>query len=229
MKNLIISISIFAIQFLNAQNVYLTKVEKANNNTDKFLYKIHEEIKDAEYLGEIEVQGFSKDDDGVFSLIYKKAKEIGANTFSLKPFENVDGSSQPFDPSNYKISLYHLSKEKFLNQTGFLYLFASSDKDQKISINSKDYVLSPRSYIILKTIPGEVYTISTKKLLGSTIKLRPKSQESNQYFQVSSLKVKSDTSGIGGLNLKSGDIISLEKSFADFLSVIYVGTQINLH
>jgi hypothetical protein len=34
-------------------------------------------------IWEIEVQGFSKDDACVF-LIYKKAKEIGANTFSLK-------------------------------------------------------------------------------------------------------------------------------------------------
>ncbi len=33
--------------------------------------------------------------------------------------------------------------------------------------------------------------------------------------------IKSDTSGSGGLNLKSGDIIGLEKSYAEFLSIIY--------
>ena len=38
---------------------------------------------------------------------------------------------------------------------------------------------------------------------------------------LSSLKVKPDTSGVGGLNLKSGDIIGLEKSYAEFLSAIY--------
>jgi hypothetical protein len=39
------------------------------------------------------------------------------------------------------------------------------------------------------------------------------------------LRVKSDTSGAGGLNLKSGDIVGLEKSYAEFLSLIY--TKIN--
>ena len=209
------------MHFFSAQNVYLTKVEKTNDNTDKFLYKIHEEAKNAEYLGEIEVQGFSQDDAKVFSLIYKKAKEIGANTFSLKPFENIDGSLQNFNPANYRLNMYYLPKEKLVNQQGDLYIFASSEKDQKIAINKKDYVLTPRSYLQLKVIPGEVYTISTKKLLGSTIKIQPKENSTNQYFQISSAKVRADESGAGGLNLKSGDIIGLEKSFAEFLSTIY--------
>ncbi|WP_449400354.1 hypothetical protein [Chryseobacterium wanjuense] len=201
--------------------MYLTKVEKTNENTDKFLYKINEEVKDAQYLGEVEVQGFSKDDAEIFSLLYKKAKEIGANTFSLKPFENIDGSAQHFNPANYRLSLYYLPKEKLLNQTGYLYVFASSEKDQKINLNKQDYTISPRSFLVIKTIPGEVYTISTKKLLGSTIKIQPKENSSNQYFQISSTKVKSDETGVGGLNLKSGDIIGLEKSYAEFLSTIY--------
>lgn len=221
MKNLAIVIFVLATQFFAAQNVYLTKVEKTNDNTDKFLFKIKEEIKVAQYLGEVEVQGFSKDDAAIFSLIYKKAKEIGANTFSLQPFENVDGSPQAFNPANYKLNLYYLPKEKLISQTGYLYLFASSDRDQKISINRKDYNLSPRSFLKIETVPGDVYTISTRKLLGSTIKLQPKQGEVNQYFQISALKVKSDTSGVGGLNLKSGDIIGLEKSFGEFLSLIY--------
>ncbi|KMQ65875.1 molecular chaperone GroES [Chryseobacterium sp. FH2] len=225
MKNLIIVVFVIFAQFLNAQNVYMTKVEKTHENTDKFLYKINGEEKDAEYLGEIEVQGYSKNDVNVFSLIYKKAKEIGANTFSLKAFENVDGSPLDFNPANYRFNLYYLSEEKLTDQTGNLYLFASSDKDQKISINKKDYILSPRTYLVLKTVPGEIYTISTKKLLGSTIKLQPKSGEKNQYFQISATKIKSDDTGIGGLNLKSGDIIGLEKSYAEFLSVIYVNHE----
>jgi hypothetical protein len=221
MKKIIIAVFVFLIHFFNAQNVYLTKVEKTNENTDKTLYKINEEVKEAEYLGEIEVQGFSKYDDEVFSLLYKKAKEIGANTFTFKPFENVDGSLQNFNPANYKLSLYFLPKEKLLEQTGYLYLFASSEKDQKIAVNKKDYVISPRSYVRLKITPGEVYTISTKKLLGSTIKVQPKETSTNHYFQISATKVKSDESGVGGLNLKSGDIIGLEKSYAEFLTTIY--------
>lgn len=221
MKNLGIIIFVFFVQFFSAQNIYLTKVEKTHENTDKFLYKIDEEVKQAELLGEVEVQGFSKNDAEVFALIYKKAKEIGANAFSLKPFENIDDSSQAFNPSNYKLALYYLSKEKFLNQKGNIYLFASSDKVQKISINKKDYTVSPRSYTVVKTIPGELYVISTKKLLGSTIKLQPKAEEENQYFQISATKIKSDETGVGGLNLKSGDIMGLEKSYAEFLSIIY--------
>jgi hypothetical protein len=221
MKNIAIVISVLCVQLWNAQNVYLSKVEKTNDNTDKFLYKKEEANTDAVYLGEVEVQGFSKDDAGVFSMIYKKAKEIGANTFALKPFENIEGASQSFNAANYKIALYYTPKEKLEVRHGEMYIFASSEKDQKISVNRKDYVISPRSFLKFKTVSGEIYTISTKKLLGSTIKIQPKTGDDNLYFQISSLKVKSDTSGVGGLNLKSGDIIGLERSYAEFLSIIY--------
>lgn len=221
MKNVAIILSILCAQLWNAQNVYLSKVEKTNNNTDKFLYKKESTSTESIYLGEAEVQGFSKDDTAVFSMIYKKAKEIGANTFELKPFENIDGSPQPFNPANYKVALYYTPKEKIAPQHGELYIFASSEKDQKISINRKDYTITPRSFLKLKTVSGEIYTISTRKLLGSTIKIQPKAGEDTLYFQISSVKVKPDTSGVGGLNLKSGDIIGLEKSYAEFLSLIY--------
>lgn len=220
MKKILIAALVFLIHLGNAQNVYLTKVEKNHENTDKFLYKIHD-VKDAEYLGEVEVQGFSKYDDEVFALIYKKAKEIGANTYILKPFETIDGTNQNFNPSNYRLSLYFLPKAKMAEQTGYMYIFASSDKDQKIAVNGKDYMIFPRSYIVLKTVPGEVYTVSTKKLLGSTIKIQPRDNNSNQYFQISAAKIRSDNTGRGGLNLKSGDIIGLESSYGDFLSTIY--------
>jgi hypothetical protein len=221
MKNIAIIFSVLCIQLWNAQNVYLTKVEKTNDNSDKFFYKKEAAAADAVYLGEVEVQGFSKDDALIFSLVYKKAKEIGANTFELKPFENVDGTAQSFNAANYKIALYYTPKEKLAAQHGEMYIFASSEKDQKISINRKDYIISPRSFLKLKVVPGEIYAISTKKLLGSTIKVQPKANDDNLYFQVSSLKVKPDNSGVGGLNLKSGDIIGLEKSYAEFLSAIY--------
>lgn len=221
MKNIAIIFSILCAHLLSAQNVYLNKVEKTSDNSDKFLYKKDETETSAIYLGEAEVRGFSKDDAMVFSLVYKKAKEIGANTFVIKPFENIDGSAQAFNPSNYKIALYYTPKEKLKVQEGAMYIFASSEKDQKININKKDYIISPRSFLKLKIVPGEVYTISTKKLLGSTVKVQPKTNDDNLYFQISSLKVKPDNSGIGGLNLKSGDIVGLEKSYAEFLSAIY--------
>jgi len=221
MKKILFATFVLAAQLFFAQNVFLTKVEKTHDNTDRFLYKIDEEKKDAEYLGEIEVQGFSKNDAEIFSLIYKKAKEIGANTFALKPFENVDGSWQSVNPANYRLALYYLPKDKLLNQTGLLYVFASSERDQKIAVNKVDYNIHPRSYMIFQTTPGEVYTISTKKLLGSAVKFQPKENSINQFFQISATKIKSDETGVGGLNLKSGDIIGLEKSYAEFLSLIY--------
>ncbi|WP_312298697.1 hypothetical protein [Chryseobacterium sp.] len=225
MKNIAFILSVLCVQLWNAQNVYLSKVEKTNDNKDKFLYKKEDAATDAVFLGEVEVQGFSKNDAAVFSMIYKKAKEIGANTFTLKPFENVDGTPLPFNAANYKIALYYTPKEKLAVQHGEMFIFASSEKDQKISINKQNYTLSPRSFLKLKTVPGEVYTISTRKLLGSTIKIQPKAGDETVYFQISSLKVKSDTSGVGGLNLKSGDIIGLEKSYAEFLSLIYKEEQ----
>ena len=77
MKNLTTAIFVFLAQIIFPQNVFLTKVEKTKENTDKFLYHIDQETNAAEYLGEIEVQGFSKDDATAFSQIYKKAKEVG--------------------------------------------------------------------------------------------------------------------------------------------------------
>ncbi|MGG1920740.1 hypothetical protein AB1278_02895 [Chryseobacterium sp. NRRL B-14798] len=221
MKNITILFSVLCIQLWSAQNVYMTRVEKTNDNADKFFYRKDTAAAEAVYLGEVEVQGGSKDDALVFSMVYKKAKEIGANTFELKPFENVDGTPQTFNAANYKIALYYTPKEKLAAKNGEMYIFASSEKDQKINVNRKDYIISPRSFLKLKVVPGEIYTISTKKLLGSTVKVQPKANDDNLYFQVSSLKVKSDNSGVGGLNLKSGDIIGLEKSYAEFLSVIY--------
>ncbi|CAD7808437.1 hypothetical protein CHRY9390_01824 [Chryseobacterium aquaeductus] len=220
MKNLIIAILVFIVQIVSAQNVYLTKVEKTNSNADKFLYFI-EEVKDAEYLGEIEVQGFSNDDATVFSQIYKKAKEIGANAYSLKLVETIDNISNQFDPSHYKLLLYYLSSEKIPKEKGDVYLLATSSKDQKISINKKDYILSPRTYITLSMMTGEIYTISTKKLLGSTIKIQKNAKNSDQYYQISSARLGSSSQNDGTLHLKSGDITGVDKSFAQFLTMIY--------
>jgi hypothetical protein len=221
MKNLITAIFVLSVQFIFAQNVYLTKVEKTNNNTDKFLYHIKEEISSAEYLGEIEVQGFSNDDAAVFSQIYKKAKEVGANSFSVNPFESIDGNAQKFDVAHYKLKLYYLPADKFSGENGNLYLYAASAKDQKISVNRKDYLLAPRTYLKMILVSGEVYTISTKKLLGSTIKIQKNAKNSDQYYQISSARLGNSSQNDGTLHLKSGDIVGLEKSFAEFLSVIY--------
>lgn len=211
----------FFAQVVFAQNVFLKKVEKTNDNKDKFFYQINPQTESADYLGEIEVQGYRKEDVEIFNQIYKKAKEIGANSFSIKPIQSVDGSVQKFNPSNYFINLYYLPKDQFPLQDNSLYLFASAAKAQKISINRKNYTLQPRTYIHLNLASGEIYTISTKNLLGSTIKVKNEKSQSNQYFQISSLKMGGNNQNDGTLHLKSGDIMGLERSYAEFLRLIY--------
>ena len=220
-KNTALFIFMMAFTFMNAQNVYLSKVEKTKENKDKYFYKIDPAKSDAEYLGEIDVQGFSNDDAALFSSIYKKAKEIGANAFSYKPFESVDEKTQPFNPANYQLGLYYITKDELSKPSDVMYFFSSSSKPQIISINKKDYVLPPRSFTAIQCIPGEIYTVSTKKFLGSTIKISVNENSPAQYFQISAAKIKSNTYGEPGINLKSGDIIGLDKSFGDFLRMIY--------
>jgi hypothetical protein len=220
-KNIALFIFVIALNFINAQNVYLSKVEKVKESSDKYFYRIDPKNSAAEYLGEIDVQGFSNDDVAVFAKIYKKAKEIGANAFSYKPFESVDEKIQPFNPANYRLELYFVAKDELSKPSDLIYFFSSSSKPQTISINKKDYTLPPRSFTVIKGIPGEIYTISTKKFLGSTIKISVNAEAPAQYFQISAAKIKSNTYGEPGINLKSGDIIGLDRSFGDFLTMIY--------
>ncbi|AZA75796.1 hypothetical protein [Chryseobacterium indoltheticum] len=220
-KNIAIFILLMAVTFVNAQNVYLSKVEKTKDNNDKYFYQIDPKNSAAEYLGEIDVQGFSNDDASVFAAIYKKAKEIGANAFSYKPFESVDEKTQPFNPANYRLELYYSTKEELLKPSDSIYFFSSSSKPQTISVNRKDYTLPPRSFTTIQGIPGEIYTVSTKKFLGSNIKISVNANAPAQYFQISAAKIKSNTFGEPGINLKSGDILGLDKSFGDFLRMIY--------
>ncbi|WP_144283289.1 hypothetical protein [Chryseobacterium echinoideorum] len=222
LKNIAVCIFFLSGLFLDAQNIYLSKVEKTNDNNDQYLFQIEKDITNAEYLGEIDVIGFSDNDFAVFSNVYKKAKDIGANSFAYQPIETIDGKSQPFNPANYKIKLYYSPKEELSKSSDLIYLFSSSSKPQKISVNKQEYTLQPRSFMSIKTIPGETYVISTKKLLGSTIRVSGQPGSSAQYFQVSSLKVRSNTYGEPGINLKSGDITVLDRSYGDFLRMIYL-------
>lgn len=109
-----------------------------------------------------------------------------------------------------------------MNETFFCdKLFMMRNKQEAISINRRDYVLPARSFTVIKGISGEIYTVSTKKFLGSTIKISGNENAPAQYFQISATKIKSNTYGEPGINLKSGDIIGLDKSFGDFLRMIY--------
>ena len=207
--------------FFMAQNVILNKVEKTHSNMDKFLYKINPEAVNAEYLGEIEVQGFSDDDVKVFGMVYKKAKEIGANAFSYRPFESVEGGIQKFDSAHYRLNLYYVSPDQFPKEDNIIYLIASPYKKQTVAINNDKITFEPRTYTKIQLTPGEIYTVSTRKLLGSSVKLGAQENQPVQFFQFSAFSVNSNPYGNAGINLKSGDITRLEQSYAQFLTTIY--------
>ena len=175
----------------------------------------------AEYLGEIEVQGFSGDDVKVFGMVYKKAKEIGANAFSYRPFESVEGGIQKFDSAHYMLNLYYVSPDQFPKEDNIIYLIASPYKKQTVAINNDKITFEPRTYTKIQLIPGEIYTVSTRKLLGSSVKLGAQENQPVQFFQFSAFSVNSNPYGNGGINLKSGDITRLEQSYAQFLTTIY--------
>lgn len=221
MKNFLVFCTLIFAQIAFAQNVILNKVEKVNTNSDKIFYKIDPKVIAAEYLGEIEVQGFSDDDAKVFGMIYKKAKEIGANSFSYLPLESISGESVVFDELNYKLNLYYVPKENIPTENNVVYLIASPFKKQKIAINKENVEFQPRTFkkVVLKA--GENYTISTRKLLGSAIMLSAQENQPVQYFQFSAFSVNSNPYGTAGISLKSGDITKLEQSYAQFLTTIY--------
>lgn len=221
MRYLIGMFFMFFGQWFFGQNIILNKVVQTGNFTDKFFYKINPDSTQAVYLGELEVQGYSENDEKVFDAIYKKAKSIGANAFSYKPFESLEGKNRKLDPHHYTLNLYEVQELALKDQSNLLFIFSSASKPQYITVNTEKIALLPRSFYTLKLIEGGIYTISTRKLLGSTVKVQLNKEEGPQYFTVSSFNVKSNQDGNGGLNIKSGDITKLEKSYGDFLSTIY--------
>lgn len=220
MHKLLFLIFVFCFQLFYLQIVTLNKVDKINENKDKFFYQIHDASK-SEFLGEILVNGFSNDDVKIFGEIYKKAKQIGANSFSIKLIENVDGSFQPFSPAYYILNLYYTDSKNIADEENVVYLISSSDKNQKIRINDEIIDLQPRSFLKLPLSEAEILNISTRKLFGSAIKLSGKKGQPSLYFSLTDFKIHSNDSIYGGINLKSGDITGIEKSFGMFLTIIY--------
>lgn len=214
-------IAFFAPIFLFGQDVSLSKVLKSVESKDKILYRIPKENPNSEYLGEIEVRGFVGNPVDAFSKIYKKAKQIGANTFSLNIKENLDGTTSKFDEQHFFLSLYYTQAQNIPKQDGILYIIASEKKEQKIAINNKFLKLPTRTFCRISLVSGEIYSISTRKLLGSTIKISSTPNQPAQYYLISAFKISQNPYGTAGINLKSGDIMPIERSFAEFLTTIF--------
>lgn len=216
MKKYSAFILIFLLNGLSAQYITLSKAIKTSDSKDRFFYRIDPATADAEYLGEVEVQGFSNNDAEVFRQIYTKAKTIGANSFSLRKSENLDGQIT-FNPAHYFLNLYYTAD--IPREENLIYVISSASKPQNIKFNNKTVTLQPRTYVRHPLTEG--LSLSVGRLLGSRITLSPKENQPEQYFQVVPAGIRADQSGPGGLNLKSGDIILLEKSYAEFLTTIY--------
>ena len=220
MKVRIALVLFFLVQIVVAQNVIFNKVEATVPNTDQFLRLIDKDNPDAKFLAELEVQGYSMDHVETFKKIIEKAKEVGANAFAYQPFLKLDEKDTKIDIAHYKLNLYHLDKKLFPKKDNEVVLIASALHDQKLKWNNEKILLPENSFLKFKLVPGEVYSLSTRNLFGSTVKLSYSENQKIQYFLISSFNVKSDKSGVGGLNLKSGDINIIDSSFGDFLTVV---------
>ena len=106
-------------------------------------------------------------------------------------------------------------------EDNIIYLLAAPYKKQTIAVNTDNIVFQPRTFMKKKLSAGEIITISTKKLLGSTIKLSGQENQPAQYFQFSAFSINNNPYGTAGINLKSGDITRLEQSYGQFLTTIY--------
>ena len=226
MKIKIALLLFFLFNLFSAQNVVFNKVHGTFQNADQFLYRIDKENPDAQFLAEIEIQGYSNDHVETFKRIVEKAKEVGANAFAYQPFLKLDENDTKIDLAHYKLNLYHLNKNLFPNHDNEVVLIASAKHDQKLKWNNEKLLLKENSFLRLKLEPSVVYSLSTKNLFGSTIKLSYSDNQKIQYYLISAFNVKSDKSGVGGLNLKSGDIISIDRSFGDFLTLVLQNNDI---
>src|SRR5690606_40028147 len=82
-------------------------------------------------------------------------------------------------------------------------------------------ILHPRTFTKQVLQPGNIYTISTGKLLGSSAKFSAQDSQPAQYIQILPFRIGSNSPENPGINFKTGDIQLLEKSYAQFLTVIY--------
>lgn len=219
MKKFLFLLVIGIHAMLSAQMVTLNSVVRTHDNSDAFLYRVPLNLPEATYLGEIEVQGFSANDAQVFGMIYKKAKSIGANSFAWQPFSAIDEAPPKLDPNNYRLALYYTPYAAIPVAENSVYLLGAAHTKHTVAVNKQPVVFQPRTYTSFVLQPGETVTVSTRRLLGSSIRLAAGAGQPEQYFQISGFGINAERGA--GINLKSGDIIKLEQSYAQFLTTVY--------
>lgn len=202
-----------------AQTVFLTEVKATHANQDKFLYSVEKpSLNSAEYLGKIEVTGYSTEDETIFAEIYKKSKSIGANAYYMSGTEGIDGA-QELTLSHYFLHLYYMKPNTFPKEDNSV-CFINSGNEQTIKINQEKIKLPSRSFYKHNLTLKNETEVSTGNFLGSRMKFQPKDGQAEQYFQISGNKLSTNYSE-PGIRFKTGDFIRLEKSFAQFLLNLY--------
>lgn len=218
MKSFLTSLALLASLVFYSQSVSFSKVEKSVENTDKVFYRINPDSVQSTYLGELEVSGSNiKYNVETFDMVYEKAKEIGANSFSLRGITDIDGSIQDFNPDHFFLSLYYTEAKNLPTYNNHIYIVNPLDKMLTIVINRNTDKLEPYTYQIQKLNFGDIMTISNKKVFGTNIKLSGQENQPVQYYQISGARVKANDNYSGGINFKGGDIFKLERSYAEFL------------
>lgn len=224
MKNLILYICYALVFFsasVKAQNVALLSVEKTVENHDKTFLNVSDVENEGTYLATLEVDGFNSDDATVFNKIYKKAKEVGANQFALHQQKNLEGQALPLNPGNYQLDLFYQADNAVNREQNVVFVLNASDQTRKISWDGEKIELNPRSYLKKNLLPGKIHALSTRKFLGSGIRLSAQEHHRIQYFEIGGARLQSNQQGQPGINFKSADFIALEPSYGSFLTCIY--------
>lgn len=202
-----------------AQTYNLVEAKDVHTNTDKFLYSLPKNAENALYLGKIQVSNASVDDKANFKAIYNKTKLTGANAFKINFPETIDGKVQK-NHHAYEVLLYYYPFSESLEDTDMAYFINYGDK-VKIKVNGTSVEI-PKFHYYQLPLTLKIANVSTGGFLGSRIKLQAKegSPQSPFYFSLSKAKLNGQ-SNEGYLSFKTGDIVRLDASFAQFLIALY--------
>lgn len=198
----------------------LIEAKRHHENKDSFIYLISQNLPEsAEYLGTMEITNQGMDETDLFQDFYKKAKLIGANAYQIQTTDNLE--NQPAYHRNlFTVKLYFVEQNKIPSEDNLVYLIANQHSS-KIRVNDKKLEISPKTYIKIDLKTTKVADVAVGGFLGSRIEFSSKLHQPNQYFEIKNANVRSQNSPFGGINIKSGDFVMLEKSYAQFLISLF--------
>ena len=216
MKKCIFWIVFFCMQFTFGQKIILAEGSHAVQNNDRRLYKVASGS-GGQLLGEIEISGALSDPVAAFNSFYRKSKVLGANAYTQVRQPDLDGN--PITSGLRKIQLYYFERLPVENNIAYI---LNPDRARKFRINGNKLELPADSFYSLELQDGKEISIVTGGFLGSTVNLSYKIQQPAIFLTLNSggLGTSHDPSN-GGIVIKSGDLVQLESSFGNFLTLFY--------